>query len=197
MKRRDIRCHRGAVSRADRELRHKHKACAIWFTGLSGSGKSTLAHEIERLLHEKGVHAYVFDGDNVRTGLCNDLGFSNGCRQENTRRIAETAKLYVDAGMIALCAFIAPTREMREGIKDILGDDYHEVHVSCPLRVCEERDIKGYYTKARKGEIQNYTGISSPYEVPDNADIVVDTDKQSLDESAKIVLDYILKTIQL
>jgi adenylylsulfate kinase len=159
-----------------------HKSINIWFTGYSGSGKSTLAHALEKRLYEMKCRTFVFDGDNVRHGLCKDLGFSADDRRENIRRITEMVKLFLDAGLIALTAFIAPFQKDRDIIKSRLGaDHYIEVYCDCPLRICEERDVKGIYKKARQGLIKDFTGISSPYERPQSPDIVLQTDIQNID----------------
>lgn len=159
-----------------------HKSINIWFTGYSGSGKSTLAHALEKRLYDMKCHTFVFDGDNVRHGLCKDLGFSTEDRRENIRRITEMVKLFLEAGLIALTAFIAPFQEDRDIIKSRLGpDNYIEVYCDCPLHICEERDIKGIYKKARQGLIKDFTGISSPYEPPQSPDIVLQTNSQTID----------------
>lgn len=193
----NIQYHRGLVSRRDRENRNGHKSAVFWFTGLSGSGKSTIAHEAEKALYDKGVRSYVFDGDNVRHGLCRNLGFSPEDRAENMRRISEVSKLFVENGTICFCAFIAPLHSDRELIHSILGDDYHEIFVSCPLEVCESRDVKGYYARARAGEIKNYTGISAPYHEPTRPALVLHTDRESVQESVQRVLEYVDKVISL
>jgi adenylylsulfate kinase len=160
-----------------------HRAKLLWFTGLSGSGKSTLAHALEEQLHQRGCRTYVFDGDNVRHGLCRDLGFSIEDRTENIRRIGEMAKLFVDAGVIVLTAFISPIREDRERARGLFPHgDFFEVYVDCPLEVCESRDVKGLYQKARSGEIENFTGISSPYEEPLHPEITIETQDRTVDE---------------
>ena len=170
------------VQRCDREIANGHRAVALWFTGLSGSGKSTLAHALEKRLHDRGIRTYVFDGDKIRHGLCADLSFSPEGRAENVRRIAESVKLFLDAGVVCLCAFISPMRADREHVRRILGEsDFHEVYVRCSLEVCEERDIKGYYRLARQGKIQNYTGISAPYEAPESPALILETDSSGLD----------------
>ncbi|MET0067161.1 MAG: adenylyl-sulfate kinase [Candidatus Thiodiazotropha sp.] len=175
--------HEATVSRERREKMNKHRAKLLWFTGLSGSGKSTLAHAVEEELYLRGCRTYVFDGDNVRHGLCRDLGFSVEDRTENIRRIAEMAKLFVDAGVIALTAFISPIREDRERARGLLPHgDFIEVFVDCPLDVCESRDVKGLYKKARAGVIPNFTGISSPYEAPGNPEITIKTDNREVDD---------------
>ncbi len=155
----------------------------LWFTGLSGSGKSTLASNLEVYFHKKGYNTYILDGDNVRSGLNKDLDFSEDDRKENIRRIAEVSKLFIDAGIIVLTAFISPFREDRQWAKDLVGEkNFFEIYVDCPLEVCERRDVKGLYKKARSGQIKNFTGINSPFEVPTDADINVDTANLELDE---------------
>lgn len=184
--------HRGEVCRPDREQQNGHRGAVFWFTGLSGSGKSTIAHKVEKALFDEGRKAYVFDGDNVRHGLCGDLSFSREARAENIRRIAEVTKLFVENGIICMCAFITPLKSDRDRVRDIVGEgDFHEVYISCPVEVCEERDVKGYYKLAREGKIKNYTGISAPYEEPKNADIVIRSDCTSIDDSVQQVLDYV------
>ncbi|MCG8487773.1 MAG: adenylyl-sulfate kinase [Chromatiales bacterium] len=168
--------HQATVTRERREQMNKHRAKLLWFTGLSGSGKSTLAHALEEELYQRGCRTYVFDGDNVRHGLCGDLGFSDTDRTENIRRIAEMAKLFVDAGVISLTAFISPFREDRDRARGLFPHgDFIEVYVDCPLDVCESRDVKGLYKKARAGEIKDFTGISSPYEPPSKPEITIQT----------------------
>ncbi|MEW8204125.1 MAG: adenylyl-sulfate kinase [Candidatus Thiodiazotropha endolucinida] len=175
--------HEATVTRERREKMNRHRAKLLWFTGLSGSGKSTLAHALEEELHLRECRTYVFDGDNVRHGLCRDLGFSTEDRSENIRRIGEMAKLFVDAGVIALTAFISPIREDRERARGLFPHgDFIEVYVSCPLEVCETRDVKGLYKKARSGEIPNFTGISAPYDVPDKPEIVIETQDRTVQE---------------
>ena len=181
------------ISKEIREKSLNQKARTIWFTGLSGSGKSTLANEIEKRLVAMGKHTMLLDGDNVRMGLNNNLGFSDEDRVENIRRIAETAKLMNDAGLIVLTAFISPFRKDRRNANKIIGEDYIEVFVSTPLEECEKRDIKGLYKKARDGVIKEFTGISSPYEEPENTSITVDTTNCSLDESVDIVMKQLEK----
>ena len=184
--------HNTSVTRNDREKMNGHRSVNLWFTGLSGSGKSTIAHEVEKRLHDMGCRTYVFDGDNVRHGLCNDLSFSVQDRTENIRRIAEMVKLYLDAGMIALTAFISPLRADREKIRRLLGeDDFLEIHVRCPVEICEQRDVKGLYKKARLGIIKNYTGISSPYEEPENPALVLDTSESSLQDCVDAVINIL------
>lgn len=194
----NIRRFRGEVARKDREGLNEHKSAVFWFTGLSGSGKSTIAHGVEKKLFDSAMRAYVFDGDNVRHGLCSDLSFSSAARTENIRRIAEVSKLFAENGTICMCAFISPLIADREMARDIIGkDDFYEIFVTCPLEVCEERDVKGFYKMAREGKIKNYTGISAPYEAPQQADLVVDTDVETLEESVAKVFDFIIKKTRL
>lgn len=156
--------HHSSVTRARREMQNGHKSAVLWFTGLSGAGKSTLAHAVEETLHLMGCRTFVLDGDNVRHGLCSDLSFSEADRRENIRRVGEAAKLFVEADVIVLTAFISPFREDRERVRKLLGEqDFMEIHCHCPLEVCEQRDVKGLYRRAREGLIKNFTGISSPY----------------------------------
>lgn len=184
--------HNATVTRERREQRNAHKGAVIWFTGFSGSGKSTLAHSAEERIFQLGCHAYVFDGDNVRHGLCSDLGFSADDRSENIRRIAEMCKLFVDAGVIALTAFISPLHRDRQRVRDLLGDDFIEVYCRCPIEVCEQRDVKGLYKKARAGEIKDFTGISAPYEAPEHPDLIVDTDQESLEQGVEKVVKLLI-----
>jgi len=182
--------HRPAVNRQRRETLNGHRSVNLWFTGLSGSGKSTLAHAVEERLHLMGCRTYVFDGDNVRHGLCKDLGFGLDERKENLRRIAEMVNLFLDAGVISLTAFISPLDKDREMVKEIIGrENIIEVFCNCPLEICEKRDVKGLYKKARAGEIENYTGISSPYEKPSEPDIDIETGVLSLMKCVDIILN--------
>ena len=182
------------VNKEDREALHGHKGAAIWFTGLSASGKSTIAHHLEKLLYEKNCSTYVFDGDNVRHGLCGDLGFSENDRAENIRRIGEMVRLFVDAGIIAITAFISPYRKDRRKIRDLVGKDrFFEIHVDCPTEVCAERDQKGIYEKARAGIIKEFTGISAPYEPPKDPALVIKSDSIEAVEAAKRVLNILRK----
>jgi adenylylsulfate kinase len=184
--------HQAAVIRSRRETLNGHRSLNLWFTGLSGSGKSTLAHAVEERLHLMGCRTYVFDGDNVRHGLCRDLGFSPADRAENLRRIAEMVHLFIDAGVIALTAFISPLKADREKVREIIGpENFVEIYCNCPLEICEQRDVKGLYQKARRGEIPNYTGISSPYEPPDKPDLEFDTAAQPLNQCIKTTIDYL------
>jgi adenylylsulfate kinase len=176
------------ITKTDRQESFKHKSFVVWFTGLSGSGKSTLANLVEQRLHSLGCHTYILDGDNVRHGLNKDLGFDDAGRQENIRRIGEVSKLMVDAGVIVLTAFISPFRSDRQMVRDLLqADEYVEVFVNCPLEICEQRDVKGLYQKARAGLIKNFTGIDSPFEAPENPEVEVKTDILSLEESMEVV----------
>ncbi len=168
--------HQATVTRARREAMNGHNGCVIWFTGLSGSGKSTLAHALEEKLHQMGCRTYVLDGDNVRHGLCGDLGFTEADRKENIRRIGEVAKLLMEAGIIVLTAFISPYRADRQRVRGLMGHgEFLEVYCACPLAVCEQRDVKGLYKKARAGEVKNFTGINSPYETPEKPELTIDT----------------------
>ncbi|MTI85702.1 MAG: adenylyl-sulfate kinase [Firmicutes bacterium] len=184
--------HNNKVTKEDRHLLNGHKSCVLWFTGLSGAGKSTLAVEVEKELYKRQIHSYVLDGDNVRHGLNKDLGFSDEDRQENIRRIGEVSKLFVDAGLFAISAFISPFIEDRQKVRDLFNEgDFIEVHVKCGLEECEKRDPKGLYEKARQGIIKDFTGISSPYEAPINPEVVVDTEKLTIEECVEQVVNYL------
>ncbi|KAB1066123.1 adenylyl-sulfate kinase [Salibacter halophilus] len=186
------------ISQADREKLNGHKGLLIWFTGLSGSGKSTVANLLERKLYEKGIHTFILDGDNIRSGLNSDLDFSSESRKENIRRIGEVSNLFVNNGTVALSAFISPFRSDRDQVRNIVGSDrYLEIFVDCPLEVCEERDVKGLYKKARAGEISNFTGISSPFEAPENPDVHLRTDKESKEDCVTKIMDVILPKMAL
>ncbi len=188
----DVIRYRAVVTRPRRETLNGHRSINLWFTGLSGSGKSTIAHGVEERLHLMGCRTYVFDGDNVRHGLCGDLGFSQEDRSENMRRIAEMVRLFVDAGVLSLTAFISPLKADRLRVKEIVGDEnLVEIYCNCPLEVCEQRDVKGLYKKARAGLIKNYTGISAPYEPPDAPDLELRTAEETLDESIMKVIDFL------
>jgi adenylylsulfate kinase len=181
--------HHATVTRSRREQLNGHKGAILWFTGLSGAGKSTIAHAVEEQLHRLGCHTFVLDGDNVRHGLCADLGFSPKDRSENIRRIGEMVKLFVETGIIVLTAFISPVGKDRERIRSLVEvDDFIEIYCRCPLGVCEDRDIKGLYRQARSGKIKEFTGISSPYEAPEKPELVLDTNVCSLDECAGKVM---------
>lgn len=181
--------HNATVTRNRRESLNGHRSVMLWFTGLSGAGKSTLAHAVEEHLHQKDCRTFTFDGDNVRHGLCSDLGFSSEDRVENIRRVGEMAKLFLEAGVIALTAFISPFRSDREKVRSLVPHgEFLEIYCRCPIEVCETRDVKGLYKRARAGEIKNFTGISSPYEEPENPELVVETGHLSLEECvAKVV----------
>ena len=183
-----------SVSTADRQLLNGHSGGLIWLTGLSGSGKSTLAHGIEEKLHSLCVRSYVLDGDNIRTGLNKNLGLSPEDRKENVRRIAEVAKLMVDAGLLVFAAFIAPYKQSREYVRKLMvGWSYYEVYVKCSVEACAKRDPKGLYKKARLGEINNMTGISAPYEEPEHPSLIIDTDKFNLQQCVDKVIRFLLK----
>lgn len=186
------------LTRADKERVLNQRSVVIWFTGLSGSGKSTIAKGLESVLHEKGYFTQVLDGDNVRTGINNNLGFSEEDRTENIRRIAEVSKLFLNCGVITIDCFVSPSIAMREMAKNIIGeDDFIEIFVDCPIEVCEKRDVKGLYKKARKGEIKNFTGIDAPFEAPISPQLRIETQKQDVEESVKTVLDYLLPRIKI
>ncbi len=187
--------HNATVTRARRESQNGHRGGLFWFTGLSGAGKSTLAHTVEEKLHQQGFRTFVLDGDNVRHGLCADLGFSEEDRKENIRRIGHMAMLYVEAGIVVLTAFISPFRADRDNVRKIAGADFHEIYCRCSLEVCEDRDVKGLYKRARAGEIPDFTGISSPYEEPEFANLTVDTESH-LDECTGLVYDYIVRSTE-
>lgn len=184
--------HHATVTRERRQQLNGHRSFVLWFTGLSGSGKSTLAHAVEERLHRKSCRTFVFDGDNVRHGLCSDLGFGEEDRRENIRRIGEMTKLFVEAGVIAMTAFISPFRAERQMVRSLFEPgEFIEVYCDCSLETCESRDVKGLYAKARAGLIPNYTGISSPYEAPRSPEIHIRTDSQSLEDSVDAVLNYL------
>ena len=187
---RNIVWHAHQVSRAERAAQKRQKPCIVWLTGLSGSGKSTIANALEGELFRTGHHSYLLDGDNVRHGLNKDLGFSDKDRVENIRRIGEVSKLFVDAGLIVITAFISPFRADRDLVRALVQPgEFFEVYVRAPLAVCEQRDPKGLYKKARAGAIKQFTGIDSPYEEPAQAELVIDTDKHSLQDSTQLLLD--------
>ncbi len=188
--------HPGLVSATDRARRLKHRSQVVWLTGLSAAGKSTIAHALEAQLFEIGVHSYVLDGDNVRHGLCGDLGFSDSDRHENLRRIGEVCKLFLESGLVVIAAFISPFRADRERVRGFVPHgDFMEVFVDCPLEVCERRDPKGIYRKARLGEIAQFTGVSAPYEAPLNPELTLRTDQIDVATSVKTVLDALLPRI--
>lgn len=184
--------HHSTITKKDRQLLNEHKSCVLWFTGLSGSGKSTLANAVDHELYKQGFRSYVLDGDNIRHGLNRDLSFRAEDRKENIRRIGEVAKLFVDSGQIVLTAFISPFREDREMVRNMFQEDeFIEIFVNCPIQVCENRDPKGLYKKARKGEIPDFTGISSPYEAPNHPEISIDTNKTTIEQSVQMILSFL------
>lgn len=185
------------VDAAARAKRNRHKGGVLWFTGLSGAGKSTLAVEVERALFEEGYHVYVLDGDNLRHGLNSNLGFSHEDRTENIRRVGEVAALLADGGFICISAFISPYREDRRQARKASGDGFHEIYVEADLATCEARDPKGLYKRARRGEIADFTGISAPYELPETAELVVDTAANDVATCVRMVLDYVEKNFTL
>ena len=185
------------LAREDKEELLKQRSVMIWFTGLSGSGKSTIAIALERELHKRGLLCRILDGDNIRSGINNNLGFTEADRIENIRRIAEVSKLFVDTGIITIAAFISPSNDIREMAANIIGkDDFLEVYVSTPIEECERRDVKGLYAKARRGEIKNFTGLSAPFEAPAHPALTLDTSALSLEESVNKLLELILPRIQ-
>ncbi|QOR65141.1 adenylyl-sulfate kinase [Cytobacillus suaedae] len=186
--------HKSVITKADRQDKNNHKSCVLWFTGLSGSGKSSLANALDKKLHSLGIQSYVLDGDNVRHGLNKGLGFSKEDRKENIRRIGEVSKLFVDSGTIVSTAFISPFREDRSSVRELFPEgEFIEIYVRCPLEICEGRDPKGLYKKARSGEIKDFTGISSPYEEPENPEIIIETNNKSLTKSVDSIVDYLQK----
>ncbi len=190
----NITWHDAIVTRERREQQNGHRSVTLWFTGLSGSGKSTVANAVEAALYALNCRTFVFDGDNVRHGLCAGLGFSAEDRRENVRRIGEMAKLFVQAGEIALAAFISPYRKDREFVRTVVGPtDFLEIYCRCSLETCEERDVKGLYRRARLGEIKEFTGISSPYEEPESPDLLLDTGTRSLEECKTKVIDLLVQ----
>ncbi len=192
MKGKNIFKAKGEVCLEDRERLHGHRGAVVWFTGLSASGKSSCAHRLEKILFDRGCSTYVFDGDNVRMGLCKDLGFSERDRRENIRRIGEMVRLFVDAGIIALASFISPYRTDRLWVRSLVGEDrFVEVFMDCPVEVCASRDKKGIYEKARKGIIKEFTGISAPYEPPEAPDLIIHSDRETAEEAALRIAGYL------
>ena len=186
------------LQRDDREKRLNQRSKVLWLTGLSGSGKSTIAQALERTLYNEGFLAQVLDGDNIRSGINSNLGFSIEDRQENIRRIAEVAKLYLNSGIITLNSFISPTAEIRDFARSIVGtEDFVEIYINAPIELCEKRDVKGLYQKARKGEIKGFTGIDSPYEAPQNPDLEINTAELSIDQSVNAIMKFILPIISI
>ncbi len=191
----NVHWHDHRVSSADRKKLKRHKGAVLWFTGLSGSGKSTIANTVDHLLHARGQHTYLLDGDNIRMGLNKNLGFSAEDRAENIRRIGEVSKLFADAGLITLTAFISPYRADRDAVRALMPDgEFVEVLVDASLETCEARDPKGLYKKARAGEIKGFTGIDDPYEAPEKPELVLDSDTKSIDELAEEVVAYLERT---
>ncbi|WP_163183718.1 adenylyl-sulfate kinase [Neobacillus sedimentimangrovi] len=184
--------HHSSVTKEDRHVLNGHKSCVLWFTGLSGSGKSTLANAVDQALYQRGVHSYVLDGDNVRHGLNRDLQFNKEDRRENIRRIGEVAKLFVDSGQIVSAAFISPYLADRQLVRNMFEPgEFIEIYLNCPIQVCEERDPKGLYEKARKGEISEFTGISSPYEIPQHPEIIIESNRESMEEAVHKIITYL------
>jgi adenylylsulfate kinase len=187
-----ITWHHSTVTKTDRHLLNGHKSCVLWFTGLSGAGKSTLANEVDNKLFQHGFRSYVLDGDNVRHGLNNDLSFELEDRKENIRRIGEVAKLFVDSGHIVSSAFISPFREDRQLVRNMFEtNEFIEIFLKCPIYVCEDRDPKGLYKKARNGEIPDFTGITAPYEIPDDPEIIIETNMITIEQSVNKILSYL------
>jgi adenylylsulfate kinase len=184
--------HRPIVGKKDRQKLNGHRSFILWFTGLSGAGKSTIAYRVEEELYKRGIRTYVLDGDNIRIGLNKDLGFSKKDREENIRRVGEVAKLFVDAGIVVLTAFISPYKKDRHFVRNLVGEkEFIEVYVKCPIEICEKRDPKGLYKKAKDGIIKQFTGVDDQYEEPENPEIILETDKMSIDECIKKILDYL------
>lgn len=194
MKEKHVTWHEGNVTKQDREKMKLHKGAVLWFTGLSGSGKSTISVELENALHAAGVHTYRLDGDNVRHGLNADLGFSDADRIENMRRIGEVSRLFVDAGIMTLAAFISPFQQERDKIRGLFQDnEFIEIYVKASVETCENRDPKGLYKKARKGEIRQFTGIDAPYEAPISPELTIDTEKESIEEAVQSIKTFLVK----
>jgi adenylylsulfate kinase len=188
----NIKWHQGKITKEDRTRLMKQKGVTLWLTGLSGAGKSTIAVELEHALLENKHQAYILDGDNIRFGLNKNLGFSPEDRSENIRRIGEVAKLFTDANIITITAFISPYRQDRDNARKLLKEgEFIEIYIKCPLEVCEERDTKGLYKKARKGEVKEFTGISAPYEEPLSPELTIDTSKMSIEESTRAIIKYL------
>ena len=191
----NVSWHQSIIKRESRELQNSHRSVIIWFTGLSGAGKSTLAHSVEERLHMLGCRTFVLDGDNIRHGLCSDLSFSDQDRVENIRRVGEVAKLFMEAGVIVLTAFISPFRADRRRVRNMLGhSDFIEVYCSAPIEVCEQRDVKGLYKKAREGKLKEFTGISSPYETPNSPEIIAQTGEETLAKCVDTVIEYLYQS---
>jgi adenylylsulfate kinase len=192
MKSPNVIYHQASVTRGRRNQSNNHQSVVLWFTGLSGSGKSTLAHVLEEKLFNQGCKTFVLDGDNVRHGLNSNLDFSDNDRKENIRRIGEVAKLMMESGLILMTAFISPFREDRAAVRNLISNsDFIEIYCKASLKTCEARDVKGFYKRARAGEIKNYTGIDSPYEAPENPELIIDTDKETLEESVSKIYNFL------
>ncbi len=193
----NIISHDFTITKKSRQKKNKHNSFLIWFTGLSGSGKSTISNALELKLYEKGVKTYLLDGDNIRNGVNKDLTFSPEDRKENIRRISEISNLFVDAGLVVLCAFISPYRQDREHVKEIVGkDNVIEIYINTSIEECERRDVKGMYKKARKGEIKNFTGVNAPYDIPINPDVEINTENMSIEESVKRIMIIVNKKLK-
>ncbi len=189
--------HDFTITKENRNKHYKHPSFVLWFTGLSGSGKSTIANAVEQALFDMHLHTYVLDGDAIRTGLNTGLGFSEADRSENLRRIAEVGKLFVDAGTITLAAFISPLQKDRNQVREIIGKEhFYEIFVDTPLDICEQRDVKGLYKKARAGEIKNFTGIDAPYEKPQNPDLTIKTEEESISQAVEKVVTFVKSLIE-
>lgn len=194
MKASNLTWHQTTITKQERRNQNGHGSCVLWFTGLSGSGKSTIANAVSSELFRHGINEYVLDGDNIRHGLNKDLGFSEQDRTENIRRIGEVAKLFVDSGKIVTTAFISPFQADRDQVRELFNDDeFFEIHIDCPLEECEKRDPKQLYAKARRGEIKDFTGINSPYEEPENPDLVIHTNLLSIQESVEVIIHFLQK----
>ncbi|NWF98891.1 MAG: adenylyl-sulfate kinase [Nitrospirae bacterium] len=192
MMERNIKPYKGKIDKKERWQLNNHKSVLIWFTGLPGSGKSTISHELEYLLFKNKIRTYVLDGDNIRRGLCKDLGFSAEDRRENLRRVGEVAKLFVDAGILTIASFASPYISDRKMIREMFGnEEFIEVYLKCDISICEKRDPKGLYKKARNGIIKNFTGVSDPYEAPEKPEILLETDKLTVEQSVKSVFDFL------
>ena len=189
--RKNIKWHNSSISRQDLERLRGHRGMVIWFTGLSGSGKSTLANALNEALYAKKISTYLLDGDNIRHGLCKDLGFSDKDREENIRRIGEVANLFMNAGIVTITAFVSPFKSDREKVRKIIGKDFIEIFCAANLDICEKRDTKGLYKKARLGQIKDFTGISSPYEIPNDPEIIVDTGSMDINDSVIQIMKYL------
>ena len=187
----NIQWHTSSISRKDLESLRGHQGMVLWFTGLSGSGKSTLANALNEALHSKKISTFLLDGDNIRHGLCKDLGFSDIDREENIRRIGEVANLFMNAGIVTITAFVSPFKSDREKVRKIIGKDFIEIFCAASLDICEKRDTKGLYKKARLGEIRDFTGISSPYEIPNDPEIIVNTGSLALNDSVRQIMKYL------